>query len=1133
MSNGKTILDSLDDFIRKYYKNLVIKGLLYSVALLVTLFIAAVAMEHFGWFGTVVRALIFWILVTATVGVLAFLVLRPLLKMYRLGPRISREQAAVIVGDHFPEVRDKLLNLLQLQSLPQSAESDLLQASIEQKTLQLKPIPFASAVNIKDNRRYLKYALPPLLVLVAVLVASPSFVTEPTHRIVNYTTRFEPPAPFAFVLENEVLQAAQQDDFTLLVRVEGDAVPAEAFIEIDGRSYRLRQTERGRFSHVFKNLQRSVTFRLTGGGVTSPDYHLEVFPNPTVVDFQVALSYPAYTRKPAEVLSNEGELAVPEGTTVRWIFQTRDADSLVFFIDSIPQTYAPGQGGRIAVSRRAMRSFRYGFNVVSSRAPASDTLIYALSAIADAAPLIAVVEMVDSAIPERSYFQGRIKDDYGFSRLEFVTELTNAADTSVHTRATYPIAVGDESVQEFSYMLNLNEIVLKPGDRLSYWFEVCDNDGVHGPKCTSSQRFQQSVPTADELDRIIDQNASGAQQRADASMQELKQLQEEINDMMRSLIDKKELNYQDRQQLQKIAEKQKEVRQMLSQMQEQIKENNRLEQKYKEQSDKLLEKQRELDRLFNEVLDEKMKETMREIERMMNEADKKKVQEQLENLKMSNEDLEKQIDQNIELMKRLEMEKRVEETIQKMDRLADEQRRLADETEQSKNSDREQLSEQQKQLSEQFDELKKDIEKIKQDYKEIDPSINFETDKKLEQKIDEEQRSAEQNLQKGRRKEASQQQRDAADDMNQLSEQMAQAQMDIEQSDLAEDADQVRQLLKNLVRLSFNQEDLIGQLNGTYIQDPRYQTIISSQSRIKVDFRSVEDSLRSLAKRQIAVASAVNTELDKVNSNLARSLNDLLDMNQSFYGNYRNTTASSSMQYSMTSLNNLALILAESLDRMQNQMRQNSQQKKSGSCKNPGNKQCSNPGKGKPSAKSMKQMQDELNRQMEALKKQLDKQGNKQGGRHKIGEQNSVSEEFARMAAQQEMIRRMMQEYGQEMKQDQAANSKLAREIDEMMKQMEQTETDLVNRTITNQTINRQKQILTRMLQHEKAEMEREKEERRESREAIDINGQPSQNELDKYKKLQEKNLELFRALPPTLTPFYKSKVSDYFYRLQ
>ena len=181
----------------------------------------------------------------------------------------------------------------------------------------------------------------------------------------------------------------------------------------------------------------------------------------------------------------------------------------------------------------------------------------------------------------------------------------------------------------------------------------------------------------------------------------------------------------------------------------------------------------------------------------------------------------------------------------------------------------------------------------------------------------------------------------------------------------------------------------------------------------------------------------------------------------------------------------------------------------------------------------MKQMQDELNRQMESLKKQLDKQGKKPNGRHQLGQQNSMSEEFARMAAQQEMIRRMMQEYGQEMKQQQPGNSKLMREIDEMMRQMEQTETDLVNRTITNQTLNRQKQIMTRLLQHEKAEMEREKEQRRESHEATDLDAQPSQSDLEKYNRLKDTNLELFRTLPPSLTPYYKDRVSDYFYRLQ
>ena len=374
--------------------------------------------------------------------------------------------------------------------------------------------------------------------------------------------------------------------------------------------------------------------------------------------------------------------------------------------------------------------------------------------------------------------------------------------------------------------------------------------------------------------------------------------------------------------------------------------------------------------------------------------------------------------------------------------------------------------------------------------------------------------------------------------MDQLSEQLAEAQVDLEQQDLAEDAEEVRRLLKNLVQLSFNQESLIDKVRNTLIQDPQYQSIIVGQNKIKDDFRGVEDSLRAIAKRQLSVARVINKNVSEVNSNVARSLSELLNMNQTFYGTYKNAQASASMQYSMTAFNNLALVMAESLDQMQNQMRQNQQKKQNSNCKNQGMKKsgnCSNPGKGKPSAKSMKQMQQELNKQMESLKKQLDKQGKdkKSNGRKKIGDRNSMqmSEEFARMAAQQEMLRRMMQEYGQEMKQSDAGNAKLAKEIDQMMKQMEQTETDLVNKVITQQTINRQQQIMTRMLEHEKAEMQREKEERRESHEGKEQGHQPSASDLEQFKRLQEKNMELFRSVPPTLSPYYKAKVNDYFYK--
>ena len=670
-----------------------------------------------------------------------------------------------------------------------------------------------------------------------------------------------------------------------------------------------------------------------------------------------------------------------------------------------------------------------------------------------------------------------------------------------------------------------------PGDELNYWFEVADNDAIHGPKKARSQVFEIKIPTAEELDQMLDRSSNEVRESAELQVSELQKLQEEINEMMRKLVDKKELNWQDKKDLQQIQEKQKQIRQMMQQMQQQIQENNRLEQKYREQSEQLMEKQRELDRLMNEVMDEKMKETMAEIERMMKELDKKKVQEQLEQLKMDNAELEKQLDQNIELMKRLEIEKKVEQTIQKMDKLAEEQRNVSRETEQAKGKENEQLQQKQQLLNDKFQDLKKDINQIKEDYKSLDPSTDFKVPEELEKQVEQHQKEAQQKLQKGKTKDASQRQKEAADDMEKLSEALAEAQLEAEQEDLAEDAEEVRQLLKNLVRLSFNQEELISAVNITYIQDPKYQTIIARQNRIKDDFRGVEDSLRAMAKRQLQVASAINSNLAEVNSNVSRSLNGLLDMNQSFYGTYKNSQASRSMQYSMTSLNNLALVLAESLDQMQNQMRQNSQKQKSGQCKNKKGGQCSNPGNSKPSAKSMKQMQQELNKQMEALKKQLDKQGKQKDGRHQLGQGQKMSEEFAKMAAQQEMIRRMMQEYGQEMKQGDAGNTKLAKEIDQIMKQMEQTETDLVNRTITQQTIKRQQQIMTRLLEHEKAEMQREKEERRESHEAGDLYSQPSPAELEKYNKQVKPSDDQLRTVPPTLSPYYREKVNDYFYR--
>jgi len=743
---------------------------LLAVGIVGVLFLAAVLLEHFGWLSRLWRGVIFWGGIAVVGVVLMWLVVRPLLKMQGLSHRrMTREEAARIVGRHFPEVGDKMLNLLQLMESSETADdtpgsevqptnSDLLLAAVEQKTALLRPVPVLKAINLKDNRKYLKYALPPLVVVAVLLLVAPRTLTEPSRRLVNYTTVYERPAPFRFVVLNERLAARQGEDFELRVSTEGEAQPAEVTIDVEGRRYRMRD-EKGVFCYHFAKLPRSQTFTLEGGGVTSVPYTLEVLPNPSVLSFRMVLSYPAYTGRAAETVHNLGDAVVPEGTSVRWLFQTRDADSLWFGVGTVGAedeerltSISVDGSGRAEVGRRIMANADYAFyagRAVQYTVLRSDTLRYSLTAVADAVPQIAVEEVVDSLYPDRRIFRGRIKDDYGFSKLVFVHQTENSSDTTRNASGEAEIALGEGAGQEFFFSFNIAELSLAPGDALSYWFEVTDNDAVNGPKTARSQQFVIKLPSEEALDSLLEQSNADVRQSADEQMGELQRLQEEINELMQKLVDKKELDWQDRKELEQLADKQRQVKEMMQQMQRQIQENNRMEQRYREQSEQLMEKQRELDRLMNEVMDEKMKETLAEIDRMMQELDKKKVQQQLEQLKLDNADLEQQLDQNIELMKRLEIEKKVEQTIEKMDRLAEEQRHLGEETDQARSKDREALQQRQQELSDRFQQLKQDIDQIQKDYKDLDPSTDFRVPQDLERQVEQHQQGAQKHLQRG------------------------------------------------------------------------------------------------------------------------------------------------------------------------------------------------------------------------------------------------------------------------------------------------------------------------------------------------------------------------------------------------
>ena len=293
--NYSLLLEKLDRFIRKYYYNKIIRGSLFSIAAVTALFLLYNVLEHNFYFNQTGRKFLFFSFILVSGASISAWIIQPLLKYFKLGETLSHDHAAEIIGKHFPAVSDKLLNILQLKKQSSAADTSLIEASINQKSEKIKVFPFRSAIDLRKNRKHLRYALPPFLLLLVLLFAAPSMIKESTKRIIYNNTDFERDLPFNFVIDKDELEVVQYGDYVLDVHVEGDLSPDEVFIELDAFQYRLKKQSSDHFQYVFKNVQKDVDFELYSGFVRSGTNTLSVLEKPNITDFTVSLDYPAYT----------------------------------------------------------------------------------------------------------------------------------------------------------------------------------------------------------------------------------------------------------------------------------------------------------------------------------------------------------------------------------------------------------------------------------------------------------------------------------------------------------------------------------------------------------------------------------------------------------------------------------------------------------------------------------------------------------------------------------------------------------------------------------------------------------------------------------------------------------------------
>ncbi|MBL7884719.1 MAG: hypothetical protein JNL69_11665 [Bacteroidia bacterium] len=1124
-TNYHTLINKLDEFIKKYYKNQVLKGLIYSIALVLGFFIIVTALEYYAHFNTLIRTVLFYLFLVTSIFVLAKYIIIPITKLYKFGKTISYEEASSIIGTHFSAVQDKLLNVLQLQEQSQIIhQNPLIDASINQKIKELNPIPFSSAINFSDNKQYLKYVIPPVLLFVFILFSAPSIITDGTKRLVKHSEYFEKEAPFKFEIINSNLKTVTQEDFELMIKLTGEEIPDAAFILIDGNEFKLEKENILNFKYLFKNVQKSIQFQLSADGFKSKPYELVALPNPLLLDFEIELNYPAYLNKKNEVVNNTGDLIVPAGTKAVWRFNTQNTNLLRLSFSDTALLISASSENKFNYSTRLFESKSYSVTTSNQFLKSKDSVTYAINVIADAYPQISFEEKKDTLSSKRIYFKGDIKDDYGFSKLNFNYRFVVNNDSAITdnykkiTTNTVAININKALTQDqFFHYWDIAQLEIQPGDQIEYYFEVWDNDGVFGSKSTKSQKMIFKAPTLQELSEKTEQNNSKIKDDLQESINQAKDIQKQLSDLQRKVAEKKELTWEEKKKLEELLNKQKELQKKVENIKNENIQNNQQQNEYKQPNEEILEKQKQLEELFDKVMTPEMKEKYNELQKLMEKMDKSKIQEALEKMKLDNKDLMKELDRNLEIFKQLEFEQKLQENIDKLNDLAKKQDELSKKSEE-KNSDSKEQKAKQDDLNKQFEELKKDLKELEKKNSELEEPKKMENTDSQQQDIQKEMQNSSEQLQKNEKKNAAKSQKNAAQKMEKMSDQLSAMQQEMQQQQASEDINKLRDLLENLLQLSFSQESLMAELSKAKPNDPQYYKINQKQKKLQDDSKMIEDSLLALSKRVPQIQSMVNKEISAINMNMSKAVDEIKESQTPAYdGKNHKMEAQSRQQFAMTSINNLALMLSEALSQMQSQAK--SQKAGSGSCNKPG-------GKGsKPSMANMRQMQEQLNQQIQKLKEGMEKNGNKPGQKPGAGGMGSgTSQELAKLAAQQEAIRQEIQKMADQINKDGKGAGNMAK----LAQQMEETETDLVNKMLSQETLKRQQEILTRLLEHEKAEKEREMDEKRQSNEAKNENFS-NPNQFFEYNRQKQKETELLKTVPPSLTPFYKSKVNQYF----
>lgn len=1099
--------------LRKYHQKLSTKKRLTQITafvatLLATLFILILFENSFYLSAAVKSTLLFVFIFGSSIAV------------YSLSKTIQTNSFKSFIEDFFTSRgQDEVLSAIDLYLDEKQKKSRFYEAAVNANLKDVKTTKLRTElddyISQSQPHKFSQFSLLScgLAAVLALMVAF--FLPSESIRTLHFWNGYEQPNPFTFTITPADTTIEHGSEATVSIQYENGYLPNESVLEFKTdveENYRQRQmqeTEDEKFESFGIELTNDVTYRVSMDGFQSKEYRIDVQLQPRFDQLTALVTPPSYTGLPvseyeypfSEISLYPGSDLNFRGITnkpVQFVRMNSSADTLNFQrSDSVENQFQvsikPEETDTITFAMtdeeglRNRNPFRTILNVQE-----------------DQYPVIVIQEPTGTVMktdPSELEIIFQATDDFGLSRADLTWRYLQAFTEEPGTGSLRLSTPSNGRVTRYQW--NLEEFDLKPRDQLTFSLRVWDNDQIAGAKMSESSEVILQVPSLTEYFDELDDQERNVQSELEEVSEEFENMESQYQEFMEKLRQNPEGGFEEQQMLEEVQERQKQIDETVKNLNEQFQQlRNEMEQS-NQISEETQQAYRELQQLMEELDDSSLREAMEELYESLENLSPEDLEEALENVSFNENLYRERLQRTVELFKRLKMNSDLDKLARQYEDMAERMRPKEDSSLEQLSNEMETVQQDMESVEEQLEQLDSNPpENAREQLQELKESSQQQLDSTRQEmdELQEQNESESQNGESSPNEQMQQQQQQISENLQQQSEKFRSAIQQMSGQQMQVNILALQRSLYTLLELSKMEEYLAQTVTDTRSRSQGYVDLARVQKNVNNQFSAVADTLFEISSEIPGVPNQINRKKEDVERKLNNTIDEMVERSQ------RGSTVSS--REALGGINDLTSMVASLLDQLMNQ------QGGGGA------------GKGMTMQQMVQQLQ-QMSGDQQQLNQQLQQMINDVQGDRLSREQ---SERLNQMAKQQNQIRKQLEELQRSGGLQQG--DRMLSELQRMMEDMEDSINDMRGGVTDPLMVERQQNILSRMLSAEDAMQQRGEEDQREGTSASEF-----ERILPPDITLEELQQEIrARMQDPNFTRFsekYQRLIEQYFERLR